>query len=229
MANKTKQRQSTRELAVQLSVTFVLPIIVLMRFSGPEALGQVKALLLALSFPIMYELFKAGKHKKMSGLSALSIGGILVTGLLSLLKLSATWLALRRSIPYVCIGAGILIAQKVGHPLVEKVATQIFDMNKIAATIKNPKKVLAPLFKRTAYLASSLFAVVAVSSYVLTKVVVTAPLDSTEFNQQYAQLRLLSIAFITLPLLIGFVSIIWYLITKLEKSTGLEVEEFMNR
>lgn len=221
------KKQTGTELVLQLLLTFVLPIIVLMRFSGPTALGQVKSLLLALSFPIVYEVFRAAKHRKISGLSLISIGGILVTGGLSLLKLSATWLALRRSMPYVCIAAGILIAQSVGYPLAQKAAAQILDLDKITKAIKNPKKVLEPLFRKCAYLASGLFALVAVSAYVLTKIVVTAPLDSTQFNQQYAQLRLLSIPFITLPLLVGFIAIVWYLVSCLEKASGLEVEEFM--
>lgn len=223
-----KRKQTSTGLILQLLLTFVLPIIVLMKLSSPSALGQVKSLLLALAFPIVYELTQAAKHKKISGLSLLSIGGILVTGLLSLLKLSATWLALRRAVPYVCIAAGILIAQSVGYPVVEKVVSQIFDMKKLKAATKNPKEILDPLFKKSAYLASGLFGLMAISSYILTKIIVTSSLGNAEFNQQYAQLRLLSIPFITIPILIGSIGIIWYVVNKLEKATGRDVEEFMN-
>lgn len=227
MSNSKPKPHSGIVFLFQLILTFVLPILVLMKLSGPETLGQVKSLMLALSFPIVYELARGVKHRKISGLSLLSIAGILVTGALSFLKVSATWLAIRRSVPYLCIAGGLLVAYKLGYPIAEKAVGQILDLNKINNALKNPQQILQPLFRKCTYFASGSFGLVALLNYILTKKIVTAPLSSTEFNQQYAQLRLLSIPFITLPLLIGLIGIVWYVITKLEKATDMEVEELM--
>ena len=223
------QKKSGSELILQLLLNFVLPLIVLTRFSSDTSLGPTKGLVLALSFPVVYELYNVIKYKKLSWLSVVSISGILITGLISLLKLSVGWLALRRSIPYAVIASGIIIAEGFRYSPAEKIAEQILDIKKIKSAINSPEVSLKNLFKKCSYLAAALFATIAAVSYILTRLVITSPLDTPEFNQQYASLRIWSIVAITIPLLAGIVAIVMYLVSKLEKETKLDAETFMKR
>lgn len=106
--------------------------------------------------------------------------------------------------------------------------SQLFDMNKVSNFVKKQKalKKLKRTLTNVTYFSSSLFVLVGGISYGISRVVVTSLTNTTEFNQQYAKLRLLSFPTIILPLLIGFILIIWYLIHNLEKITEVDYDEF---
>ena len=222
------KKQSPRQLFVQLALNFVLPILVLTRFSTPSTLGPTNALLLALAFPVIYELYNIYRTKKLSWLSVIAIGGIAVTGGLGLLHVSPGWLAARRSIPYVFMSLVILISQRINRPLAEIALKRVFDMNivQVCAKKKGTAKKLTKSLTNISYYTSFLFGLIGLTSYLLSRLVVVSPAGAPAFNQEYARLRLLSLPFITLPLLLGFIAIIWYLLHKIEKLTGLDSDDY---
>ena len=228
-APKQLKRSSS---TIQILLTFVVPLVILLRFSKQSQLGATNAMLLALAFPVAYELYNVVvSHKKPSMLSLLSIGGILVTGLISLLGLSEGWLAVRRSVPYLFGSLVILISIWIKHPLLQAALSRILDMERIRDAAKHAKKTteLIKIVDRAAYMLSALLLATTAASYVLTRVIITAPTQSEAFNQEYAKLRLLSLPAISLPLLIGTVAIVMYLLTKLEKLTGLDGESLVKK
>lgn len=224
--DKTPSKQKPSELLLQVVVVFVLPLVILTRLSGEQALGPVKSLLLALSLPVLYELYSVYKRRKVSIISVVAIVGVLVTGALGLLQVSAVWLALRRSILYVFIAAALLISLLVKKPLVSKFAERLLDTAKIekeAKKRKNQEKI-QKLYRQATLWASALFLVVGVSSFIITKKTVVSPPKSAAYNQQYAKLRLYSIAAVTVPVVAGSTLIMLMVLLKLEKLTGLEAE-----
>ncbi len=216
---------------LQLVVSFIIPIIILSRFSNDSSLGPTYSLLLALAFPIAYELYSYKKTKKPSLLSALAIGGILVTGVVTLLGLSEGWLAIRRSIPYIAVGTALLISIFIKRPLLPAVLPSLLDMDRVNEVIV--RKHLQSLFNKKlnfiGYMLTALLFLVAVVSYVLTTAIITSQTGSTLFNVEYAKLRLLSILFVTLPLVIGITAISVYLMKVIEKLTGIDVEELLKK
>ena len=232
MSKPAKKPASPSASLLQLFVTFVIPLVILLRFSKESQLGATNAMLLALAFPVACELYNVVlSHKKPSLLSLLSIGGILVTGLISLLGLSEGWLAIRRSVPYLFGALVILISVWIKHPIVQAALSQMLDMDLINDEAKKAKKtdLLKVLVDRTAYRLSGLLVLVTIASYIMTRIVISAPTQSEAFNQEYAKLRLLSLPIISLPLLIGVVVIVMNLLSKLEKLTGIEGEALLKK
>ena len=216
---------------LQFIVNFAIPIFILTRFSSESRLGPIKSMLLALAFPVAFEIYNVYKRKKLSMLSVVAIGGIVVTGAISLLGLSEGWLAIRRSVPYFAVASAILVSIIIKRPLLNLLLPQMVDMDKVkAAARKNhtlPK--LNQHINRTGYIVSAIFFIISVASYALTRIVITTNAGTSKFNEEYARLRLLSIPLTTLPLLIGFVTTIMYLLAKTEKLTGLQTEDLLKK
>lgn len=221
MVNKSQAAVAESPL-VQIGVNFVLPAIILTRFSS--SLGAGKAMLLALAFPVAFELYSMRKRRKSNMLSLLAIGGILVTGLISLLGLSENWLALRRSVPYVAIALAIVAVLHIKRSLIFTALNQLIDMDKVTAAAGKNKTLpkLERHITRAVYSLAVLFVLVAVASYVLTLVVITAPTDTAAFNSEYVRLRVITIPAVMLPLLVGCAGVLLYLLSKIEKLTGIE-------
>ena len=188
-------------------------------------------MLLALSFPVAFELYNALNRRKPSLLSLLAIVGILVTGLISLLGLSEGWLAIRRSAPYLFGALVILISIWIKHPIVQVALSQILDMDLIDETAAKTKKTAAlkRIVDRTGYMLSFLLLIMMIATYIMTRIVIMSPTHSAAFNQEYAKLGLLSLPFISLPLLVGVVVIVMFLITKIEKLTGIDGEALLKK
>ena len=200
-----------------------------MRFSSASSLGPIKAMLLALAFPVAFELRSIYLRHKVSVLSLVSIGGIFVTGAISLLGLSEGWLAIRRSLPYFAISLALLIAMAFRYPLVDMLLARALHMDKAkAAAEKNHNKKLLDKAVRNAALSFVLlFLAIGVSSYILTRINISAPPKTELFNSQYARLRILALPFTTLPTFVGIAGIFVYLVFRIEKLTGIESTELM--
>ena len=216
-----------KNLILQLLLNFVIPIFILTRLSGPQMLGPIKGLLLALAFPIAYELFSIYSRKKVNITSVIVIVGIMITGALGLLQVSSFWLALRRAVPYLFIAAVLIGSQLIKKPIIQKLFDQMLDNKKIDTAAKKQGTIhkIQLLYSRVAYLAAALFLAISLTNFIVTKRVVVSPPKSTAFNQELARLRLLSILSVTVPLLAGSVLLTFYIFLRLEKLTGLTTEE----
>lgn len=225
LPNKQKPQSSL----AQLVFNFVIPIFILMRFSSASSLGPIKAMLLALAFPVAFELRSIYVRHKVSVLSLVSIGGIFVTGAISLLGLSEGWLAIRRSLPYFAISLALLIAMAFRYPLVDMLLARALHMDKAkAAAEKNHNnRQLKKTIRNAALSFVLLFLAIGISSYILTLVTISAPPKTELFNSQYARLRILALPFTTLPTFVGITGIFLYLVFRIEKLTGIESTELM--
>ena len=101
-------------------------------------------------------------------------------------------------------------------------------INSAAANRRNEMS-LQRLITTAGYTIGALLILVSAGSYILTRIVITAQTDTSLFNEEYARLRILSLPFTTLPLLIGLVGIIMFLLTKTEKLTGLDQDELLKK
>jgi hypothetical protein len=216
---------------LQLVVNFVIPIYILTKFSSVNALGPTKAMLIALAFPVAYEIVSIRKSRKPSIMSLISIGGILVTGVISLFGLSEGWLAVRRSLPYLAGSIAIIVSIRIKRPLIGYMLPHMLDMDRIHTAAKKAKSSteLTRVITVAGYLSGALLGAITVVSYALTRVVITAATNTEVFNQEYAKLRIVSLPAVSLPLIMGFVAIIMYLLTRIEKLTGIDGEELLKK
>lgn len=228
-ASSAKANQYKPSVFWQVLLNFAIPIFILTKLSSKSELGPTKGFLLALAFPVGYELYSIYKRRKISLLSLSVIGGILITGAIGLLGLSEGWLAIRRSAIYFLIAVTLLALQILKPQIIKQIFGKVIDLDKIYSS-SNDKQVIKQMdqiIRKTVYGLSALFFMVAAASYVLTLVVIKSPTNSESFNQEYAELRIISLVAITLPMILGFLAAVVYFSLKLKKTTGLDLEHIV--
>ncbi len=230
MPSKQSKNAANASL-VQLFVGFVIPTIILLAFSDSSKLGPLWAMIIALVFPVSLELYSLARRRKPSLMSIAAIIGILLVGLISVLGLSKDWLAIRRSALYALGAIAVFIIVRFKPKLIEKGLDRVLEMEGVR-TAGRKNKTETQLLRysvKAGYILSIVLAVIAIASYVLTIVFITAPTGSSEFNAQYAELRILSIFVITLPFLIAVTGVLMYIVNKFEKLTGLSAEDLIKK
>lgn len=231
MPKRTKHQSLLLSPNTQLVVGFVIPTIILLFFSSESRLGPLWGMVLALAFPLSLELYSLSIRRKPSLMSLFAIGGILIIGAISLLGLSKDWLALRRSIIYVATALGLILALHFKRGFVDRALAQVINMDSVhaAAHKKGVEQHLSSHINKTSYAFAAFLLAIGVVSYIVTIIFITAPTGSSEFNAQYAELRILSLVLVTLPFLVGTTALLMYLANGIEKLTGIKTEDLLKK
>lgn len=218
-------------LTTQLIIGFIIPTIVLMTLSDESRLGPLVSMVLALLPPVLLEVYSFFTGRKASLLSFIAIIGVLLIGAISLFGLSEEWLGVRRAGIYV-IGAVLIAAVLLfKRSWIDKGLGKIIDMPTVreAAKKRNTEAFISKHISKVGYILVMFLMLIAIWSYILTLIVINAPTGSSDFNAQYAQLRLLGLPFVSLPLLIGMVVLLVYLATGFERLTGIDIETLLKK
>ena len=126
--NQNKKKDDKENGLVNILVNIIIPTVIMMKFSKPEYLGEVKGLIVALTFPITYGVYDLIKRSKVNFISILGLLSILMTGGIGLLKLNRNWMIVKETaIPFI-IGLVVLISQRTQYPLVRTFLGQIFSI-----------------------------------------------------------------------------------------------------
>lgn len=227
----TKEDNNKPRPFVDLIISIAIPSIILMKFSGEEHLGPTWALIVALAFPIAYGLYELVFNKKRNLMALLGVISVLLTGGIGLLKIDAQWLAVKEAAIPLCIGIGVLIANKLGYPLVRKLLFNpaIMNVDRIHEELdkkKNRDHFNTRLDRANTLLAGT-FLFSAVMNYFLAKIVVKSESGSTAFNEELGRMTLLSYPVIAIPSMIMMMAIFWFIWRTVSNLTGLSLEEVM--
>lgn len=232
----TQARSSTAEQPrqrpfVDLIISIVIPSIILMKFSGDDRLGASYALIIALAFPIFYGIYEFFVHGKRNIVAALGVVSVLLTGGIGLLKIDAQWLAIKEAAIPLCIGIGVIVANRMGYPLVRKLLfnPSIMNIEKINDELdrrSNREQFEARLDRANTLLAGT-FLFSAVMNYFLAKLIVTSESGSSAFNEELGRMTLLSYPVIAIPSMIMMMGIFWFIWRTVNRLTGLSLEEII--
>jgi len=226
-----KNTRPPLSLTIQLVVGFIIPTIVLMTLSSESRLGPFVAMILALLPPVLLEVYSFFTGRKASILSLFAIIGILLIGVISLFGLSEEWLGVRRAGIYIVAALFIVFVLLFKRNWIDKGLGKLLDMPTVrkAAKKNHTEAQLARHITRVGYTFAVFLAVIGIWSYLLTIIIITAPTGSSEFNAEYAQLRLVGIPFVSGPLLIGMTALLVYLVSGLAKFTGIDIETLLKK
>ena len=226
-----KSRKKPISASTQLTIGFAIPTIILLFFSDESKLGPLWSMVLSLAFPVMLELFSFATGRKASLISLFSIVGILLIGVISLLGLSEQWLGVRRAAIYVVGALMIAFILRFKPVWIDRALGAVLDMPAIRSAAREKSSVAAVerLLRHRMWLFAALLLIIGIWSYILTLVVMTAPTGSSEFNAEYAELRLLSLPFVSLPFLVGMVALLVSAMSRLEKLTGIESDQLLKK
>lgn len=216
---------------LEIAVTIIIPAIVLMKFSGADSLGTVRALLVGLAFPLGWGLWDGWRRRKLNWLAVLGVVSTLLTGGIGLLALDAQWLAVKEAAVPSLIGLVILGSIWAHRPLIHLLVfnANLFDVERVnqALVVKgNAAAFEQRLRQGTAMLAGTFF-FSAVANYVLARWVVTSPAGTEAFNQELGRLTLLSYPIIAIPSMIMMMVLFFWLARQAKSLTGLDMGDML--
>lgn len=216
---------------LEILVTIIVPAVILMKFSGEKDLGNLRALALALAFPIGWGLWDGWRRRKLNWLSVLGVVSTLLTGGIGLLKLDPQWLAIKEAAIPLLIGVVILGSAATRSPLIRLMVfnASIFDVERVHKALEERQTTAAfeaRLRTGTVLLAGTFF-FSAVANYVLARWIVNSPAGSEAFNQELGRLTLLSYPIIAVPSMLMMMALMYWLARGAKSLTGLPVGELL--
>jgi len=216
---------------LEIGITIIVPALVLMKLSGAEQLGPLKALLLALAFPIGWGIWDGWRRRRLNWLSVLGIVSTLLTGGIGLLRLDAQWLAVKEALVPGLIGVAVLVSNWTRWPLIRILVfnPDLFDVDRIQrALVERRTAVHFELRLRQATrLLSGTFFFSSAANYVLARAVVTSAAGTEAFNQELGRLTLLSYPVIALPSMAMMMGLLYWLARSAKALTGLEIGDML--
>lgn len=231
MTNDNTQAPAQKKQSpfVDLVVSILLPSFILMKFSGDDKLGATGALLVALSFPIVWGLYDFFKNGTKNWVALLGVVSVLLTGSIGLLKLDAQWLAVKEAAIPLLIGVGILIANFFGFPLIRKLLYNpaIMRVDRVDEALQargNEEKFKTRLDRANTFFACTFF-FSAVANYVLAKAIVKSDSGTEAFNNELGRMTLLSYPVIAIPSMIMMFAVFYYIWRTINQLTDLKLEQ----
>jgi intracellular septation protein A len=216
----------------ELLVTLVIPSLILMKLSGPEDLGAVKALLLALAFPLAWGARDLLVLRKLNLLAVLGLVSILLTGGIGLLQLNTQWLAVKEAAIPGVIGLVVLGSTWTRYPLVKTLlySPAILDVEKVRARLEARGAVQAfeSRLRRATWMLGGTFFFSAAMNYFLAIWIVTSPAGSAAFNEELGRLTLVSYPAIALPSTLMMMFMLYYLARVIRDMTGLKFTDLLH-
>ena len=164
-------------------------------------------------------------------MALLGVVSVLLTGGIGLLKIDARWLAVKEAAIPLAIGVGVVVAERLGYPLVGRLIFNpaLMDVERIHAELDrkgNRPRFEARLSHANTLLAGT-FLFSAVANYLLAKLIVRSESGSSAFNEELGRLTLLSYPIIAIPSMAMMMGIFWYLWRTVNRLTGLSLEQIM--
>jgi hypothetical protein len=217
---------------IEIAITIIVPAAILMKLSGAAYLGPLRALVLALAFPIGWGLWDGWRRRKLNWLSVLGVVSTLLTGGIALLALNAQWLAVKEAAIPALIGAVILGSAWTKSPLIHLLVfnASLFDVARVESALqeKNNSGSFEERLRAGTMLLAGTFFFSSVANYMLARWVVNSPAGSEAFNEELGRLTLLSYPIIAIPSMLMMMALLYWLAREAKRLTGLEMHDMLH-
>ena len=214
---------------VELLITLIIPSLILMKLSGPEDLGVVNALLLALAFPLFWGARDFLTRRKLNLFAALGLVSILLTGGIGLLQLDTQWLAIKEAAVPGLIGLAVVVSAYTSKPLVRVLlfSPALMNVEQIQQNLgqRGTGDVFEARLKMATWMLGGSFFFSAVLNYILATWIVVSPAGTAAFNEELGRLTLLSYPMIALPSMLIMMAVLVYLTRSIRELAGLKLAE----
>lgn len=214
---------------LELTVTLIIPSLILMKFSGPDELGAVNGLLVALAFPLGWGIRDLLTRRKLNPFAALGLISILLTGGIGLLQLDTQWLAIKEAAIPGLIGLAVAVSAHTRYPLVRVLlfSPTLMNVEQIQQKLaqRGNGAVFEARLKVATWMLAASFFFSAVMNYLLATWIVVSPAGTPAFNEELGRLTLLSYPMIALPSTLMMAGVLYYLARSIRELTGLTLTE----
>lgn len=211
----------------ELLITLIIPSLILMKFSHPEDLGAVNALLLALAFPLFWGARDLLTRQKLNLFAALGVVSILLTGGIGLLRLDTQWLAIKEAAIPGLIGLAVAISAYTRNPLVRVLlyTPALMDVERIQNSLaeRGNHAAFESRLKIATWMLAGSFLFSSVMNYFLATWIVVSPTGTPAFNEELGRLTLLSYPMIALPSMLIMMAALYFLARSIRGLAGLKL------
>jgi hypothetical protein len=236
MKPATKPVQKQPSLLANLAFNIIIPTLILTKLSGDGSDGSwgvgIKwALIIALSFPLLYGIKDLIENGKVNFFSVLGMVGVLLNGSVGLLELDTKYIAVKEAAIPAIIGLVVLFSLRTKYPLIKLFLfnDQIIDTDRVNQALKehHAEHHFKHRLVNATYMFSGSMLLSSILNYALAIIVVTAPAGSVEFNEQLGKMTALSFPVIALPVTAVMMYALFYLFRGVTQLTGLALEDIM--
>lgn len=219
-------------LLINLVCNIALPTFILAKASGPDRLGPVVALVVALAFPMTYGVGDFLRRRQANFVSIIGFASVLLTGGLALLEVDGFGFAVKEAAIPGIIGLAVLGSMHTSRPLVKQFLynEQVIDVARVDAALgeRGNRDALKCLLANSSYWLVASFIVSAVLNFTLARWLLRSPTGTEAFNGELARMNLLSWPVIVLPTMAMTMFALWRLIRGIRRLSGLQFEEIFH-
>ncbi len=216
---------------INILFNIVIPTLILSKLSGEDELGVKWALIVALSFPIIYGLRDLKRSGKFNVFSALGILSISLTGGMALMKLPPEYIIIKEATIPALFAIATLISLKTPYPLVKTFIynDKILQVDKVsnALNINGTEQEFDKALVNATYLMTLSFILSSILNYILAKVLLVSAPGTEAFNAELGKMNALSFPVIAVPATIIMMLALFYLFKRIKALTHLELEDIL--
>ena len=228
-----KPPEKRESLLLNLAFNIAIPTLVLTKLSGDDYLGIKLAIIVALSFPIIYGARDFFARGKVNFFSALGVVSVTLTGGISLMELDAIYIAVKEASIPALFGMATLISLKTSQPLIHTflLNDSIIDTDKINSALQanNRQTDFDRLLINASWILAGSFLLSAVLNYFHAVYLLTADPGTLAFNEQLGKMTALSFPVIAVPAMLVMIGDMFYLFKGITRITGLPLEQIIKQ
>jgi len=217
---------------LSLLLNIVIPVLVLNKLSDPGRLGPTGALVLALAFPLGYGVWDRFRRRQWNPMSLIGLVSILLTGGIGLLRLDRIWFAIKEAAIPLVLGGAVLVSLGTRRPLVRALLLNpsVIDMQTVERALeqRGARAQFDTLLVRGSWMVAASFLLSACLNFGLATWVLKSDPGTAQFNQELGRMTALSFPVITVPTLVVTVIALWYILTGIERATGLGLDAILH-
>jgi intracellular septation protein A len=225
---KEKKRENP---ILSILLNIVIPVLILTKLNERWEWQPVSLLLIALSFPLIYGITDFFKRSKFNWISAIGVFSVLYTGIIGLLALPPNWIAIKEAFVPFAIGLVVVVSIFRDKPLINKLlmSEELFKTELIKTKIEENHATddYNKFMKSMTWFLAGTFAFSSALNYILAKIIVISNSGTPEFNNEIGRLTALSFPVIALPSTLMIMIILFLVIKKIRKYTGLKFDEIV--
>lgn len=214
-----------------LGLNLLAPVVVLNTLSDEGRLGPVWALVLALVFPLGYGVWDRVRRRQWNFLSMVGLVSILLTGGLGLLRLDRMWFAVKEAAVPLVLGTAVVGSLGTRRPLVRSLLLNpsVMDLDAVDAALdeRRERPRFDALLARGSWMLAASFLLSAVLNFGLAVWILRSDPGTPEFNRELGRMTALSFPVISVPCMVVTLLALWYLLTGIERLTGLGMERIL--
>jgi hypothetical protein len=216
-----------------LLLTVILPSLVLESLSKPERLGPAWALVLALLMPLGFGVYCFVKKRGLNIFSVLGLVAVIVTGGIGLLNLDPLWFALKEAAFPVFLGLAFPLSFYWKKPLVNELLLnpQVINQGLLNASLDTEFKrgAMNNLLGRASWALAGTMLLSAVANALLVLYFLEGKNPGSEaYIQAIGRQNWVGFIVIGLPMVGVTMALLFWLLARIQRLTGLEREDLMN-